>query len=454
MRVERNDQRRHLIIMTRIPEAGRVKTRLVPTLGPDGAAAVHAALLDRTLRMVENHVGQSGVSVEVRFTGGTPEAAASLQTESLLKWREQQGIDLGDRMHVAMTTALKEEATAVIVIGTDCPDLSPDILNRAWSLLDRHDLVLGPAEDGGYYLIGMKQSDQRMFTGIDWGTEHVLRQTQHRGRELKKLMALLPILGDVDEAENLILCRRFGSDFANCLPQQCPGLLSIVIPALNEAGQLEHTIDAIQQQASCEIIIADGGSTDGTVELAKQRRCRVIFANRGRGRQMNAGAALARGEHLLFLHADTRLPINFREEIHQTLNSGAIAGAFRLQVDDSGAALRCVAWGTNLRARFLQLPYGDQGLFLRSQDFYAIGGYRNWSLMEDVDLCRRLKRTGRICLTKSPAVTSGRRWKRLGVLRNTLLNQICMAMYFAGLGPERIAEFYKACGRSKHQPTD
>lgn len=432
---------RRLIVMTRIPEAGRVKTRLIPVLGPDGAEAVHTALLRRTLRIAEQHARQTNVAVEVRFTGGSPQTIRTQFNDDFI-WCEQQGNDLGDRMHLAIEAALRNGANAVIVIGTDCPDVSADLLDNAWRLLAEHDLVLGPAEDGGYYLIGLNKSDVRLFTGIDWGTAHVLRQTQDRCRELNKSLGLLPVLSDVDEASNLVICRRFDNDFANCLPQRRAGLLSVVIPTLNEFSQLDETVQPILKHASCEVLIADGGSTDGTVELAQKLGCRVIAVNRGRGGQMNAGAAISRGEFLLFLHADTRAPESFHEEIQRTLGAGAIAGAFRFQIDQPGWGLRLLEWGTNLRARWLQLPYGDQGLFLRSDDFFRLNGFRNWPIMEDFEMCHRLKKSGSIRLAPSAAPTSVRRWKRGGALRTTFVNQICIGLYFAGVSPDRIAAFY------------
>ena len=151
---------------------------------------------------------------------------------------------------------------------------------------------------------------------------------------------------------------------------------------------------------------------------------------------------MCRGELLLFLHADTRLPATFFEEIYATLDTGAIAGAFRFQIDQAGWGLRCVEWATNLRSRILEMPYGDQGLFLRSSDLFRLGGFQNWPLMEDYDLCRRVRRVGRIGLASAAATTSGRRWQKLGMLKTTLINQLCIAAFRLGLSPECIARYY------------
>lgn len=445
---------RRLIVMTRIPEAGRVKTRLIPVLGAEGAATLHEALLLKTLHHAELHSRKSDVEVEVRYTGGTSSSVEAFSSGLTGTWREQQGTDLGRRMQLAIEEAFIEGSRQVIVIGTDCPDLSPEILSDAWRELDQNDVVLGPATDGGYYLIGVNQPDVRLFLGVDWGTENVFRQTIKRCRESQVTVGLLPPLTDIDEAENLIICRRMGADFQECLPEAEPGLLSIIVPTLNEVDQLEATVGQLTKHPDCEVIVADGGSHDGTVELAKQLGCRVVQTNRGRGRQMNAGAALARGEILLFLHADTRVPSTFADDIQATLNEGVIAGAFRLHIEQPRWGLRWVEWGANLRSQMRQLPYGDQGLFLRASDFFRIGGFQNWPLMEDYEISQRLRRLGHIALSASAATTSARRWQSLGAVRTTLFNQLCIFGYHMGVPPEQLAQWYASIRHSHtdHQP--
>lgn len=433
---------RRLIVMTRIPEAGRVKTRLIPALGDDGAARLHGQLMQRALSTAGEHAAASTVAVEVRYTGAAGIRFAREDYPPVAIVRQQQGADLGERLLSAVRTAKAEGAQGVVTIGTDCPDLSPEVLELAWQELAHANVVLGPAEDGGYYLIGLNEPHDELFRGINWGTEHVLSQSLARCRKAGLSVALLPRLNDVDLPEDLVTCRRIGVVLEQCFPRSTAGLLSVIIPTLNEVHSLRGLVEPLLAAADCEVIVVDGGSTDGTPELALDLGCRVIRGTRGRGRQMNAGAALARGEVLLFLHADTQLPLSFREEINTTLAAGAIAGAFRFQIDGPGGLYRWIEWGTNLRSRFLQLPYGDQGLFLRASDFFRLNGFRNWPLMEDFEFARRLKREGPIAIAPSAAPTSARRWENVGTIRNTLLNQVCITLYLCGASIESIARFY------------
>ncbi|MEW6595318.1 MAG: TIGR04283 family arsenosugar biosynthesis glycosyltransferase [Thermodesulfobacteriota bacterium] len=219
--------------------------------------------------------------------------------------------------------------------------------------------------------------------------------------------------------------------------------ISVIIPARNEAAVLPALLAALAREKVREIIVADGGSSDGTAETACRLGARVASSPPGRGRQMNAGAALAGGEMLLFLHADTLPPSGFSTEIQRLLADPAvILGAFRLGIAGQGAALRVIEVFANLRAR-LGLPYGDQGLFLRAADFRALGGFAPLPLLEDVELVKRLRRRGKIRLAGTAVRTSARRWQRLGVLRTTLRNALVLLGFGLGIDPERLARFYR-----------
>ncbi|MFH1021239.1 MAG: TIGR04283 family arsenosugar biosynthesis glycosyltransferase [Pseudomonadota bacterium] len=219
--------------------------------------------------------------------------------------------------------------------------------------------------------------------------------------------------------------------------------ISIIIPTLNEAGCIGETVAGLVTQPGVEVIVADGGSEDETVPLAKTAGARVINAPPGRGSQQNAGSRAAEGKILLFLHADTRLPDKFSAQIHTALaRPGVVAGAFRFAIDATGWRFRLLEYCTHRRAAWFGLPYGDQALFLPAARFQAMGGFREIALLEDVELVLRLGKMGRIALLAPPALTSPRRWQRLGLVRTTVMNQLILLGFFCGLSPGRLARWY------------
>ncbi|PSN10976.1 glycosyltransferase [filamentous cyanobacterium CCT1] len=226
--------------------------------------------------------------------------------------------------------------------------------------------------------------------------------------------------------------------------------ISIVIPALNEASNLPLVLEALQAAANVEVIVVDGGSADGTAEVARAMGAKVVESVRGRSHQQNQGARVAKGPILLFLHADTRLPKGFDQAIRQTLaQPGVVAGAFTLAIDSPRRGLRWVEWGVNLRSRHLQMPYGDQAIFLTEDTFRALGGFPDLPMMEDFELVRRLRRLGKVAIAPSAVVTSDRRWRTLGILRTTLANQVMVVSYLLGIDPHRLARWYRNLGKPR-----
>ncbi|MEH1942830.1 MAG: TIGR04283 family arsenosugar biosynthesis glycosyltransferase [Nostoc sp.] len=220
--------------------------------------------------------------------------------------------------------------------------------------------------------------------------------------------------------------------------------ISIIIPAINEAGNIKKAIATTQANLNIEVIVVDGGSSDDTVAIAQSLNVKVISSSPGRAAQMNAGAVAASGEILLFLHADTCLPTGFDDMVRTALQQpGSVAGAFKLRIDASLLSLRWVELGVNLRSHFYQMPYGDQAIFLTKAVFQEIGGFPELPIMEDFELMRRLKRTGRIVIIPTPVVTSARRWLQKGVFKTTLLNQLVIIAYLLGVSPERIRRWYR-----------
>lgn len=220
--------------------------------------------------------------------------------------------------------------------------------------------------------------------------------------------------------------------------------ISIIIPVLNEAENIENALTYLLPESNIELIVVDGGSTDQTQEIVKKMGVKLLVCQEsGRDNQMNLGATEAKGEILLFLHADTQLPQGFVESIEATLNNEKVmAGAFNLQIDSQAFSLRIIEWLVKVRSRFCSLPYGDQAIFLKRDLFTKIGGFANLPIMEDFELIKRLKRIGKIAIVPDSVVTSARRWQKLGVWRTTAINQIVIIGYYLGVSPLRLRNLY------------
>lgn len=216
--------------------------------------------------------------------------------------------------------------------------------------------------------------------------------------------------------------------------------LSIVIPTLNAAATLPATLAAVED-APAEVVVADGGSTDGTVAQARALGARVIAAPRGRGTQLAAGAAAAREPWLLLLHADTRLDPAWREAVRGAMADPLRAGYFRFALDSADPKARRLERLVGWRCRVLALPYGDQGLLISRTLLDCVGGVRPLPLMEDVDLVRRIGRD-RLTALDAAAVTSAARWRREGWRRRSARNLACLSLYALGVPPRAIARLY------------
>jgi len=225
-----------------------------------------------------------------------------------------------------------------------------------------------------------------------------------------------------------------------------PGmLLSIIVPCLNEAANIMQSLQALApyRARGAEVLVVDGGSTDGSAEAARPLADRVICAPRGRARQMNAGAAIARGDILLFMHVDCRLPYGADDLMSSGLARGGFQwGRFDIAIEGSNALLRVVAAAMNRRSRWTGIATGDQGIFVTRSAFDAVGGYPPLALMEDIELSTRLKRVSRPLCIREPIVTSGRRWEKHGVLRTIVLMWFLRLAYWLGADTGRLAKFY------------
>ncbi len=224
--------------------------------------------------------------------------------------------------------------------------------------------------------------------------------------------------------------------------------LSIIIPVLNEAEALPGLLSRLQEEVQAnphlnlEIVVVDGGSTDGSREVAKEPAARLVRSERGRSKQLNRGAALARGKVLVFLHADSQISPGFSSRIVKAVDSGSVGGAHHVMFSPANGWLKLVAWGSNLRGRYLKSYYGDQGIFVRKDVFRQLGGFPDQELMEDLEFSRKLRKAGPTVFLPGCLLTSSRRFIKGGILKTLLLMQWLKILYLIGVSPQRLKKLY------------
>ncbi|XP_072026517.1 uncharacterized protein [Amphiura filiformis] len=476
----------HIILMSRYPKQGTTKTRLIGELGEQGAARVQNIMsdymLDQLLVFQELNPCRW---VEVKYHGGSQEDMdywlgwRKKSKQFRMSWSEQDAGHLGQKMAGAFNKAFEKGAQRVVIIGSDIPGITPDLLTSAMSTLRNNgEMIIGPAKDGGYYLVGLNTKVYKhlrddvgsLFEGMDWGTEKVFNQqkqvAESHGIKVEDLSTVNPswILQDVDYPEDLGEFEKIGIS----VKQIKEPVLSIIIPVLNEANNIAETLSNVFKNCSypkyTEIIVSDGGSTDDTAEKVEEFartntdiKIKLVKGIKGRGKQQNSGVKEASGDNFLFLHADTRLPPRFDQHILINLGiPGVAAGAFGFELDifhDTSLDYNCswffklqmraISFGANIRAKYFELPYGDQALFMSRQKFDAVRGFSDFPLMEDYELVKKLQKEGHIKIVEDDcAITSARRWMKLGCLRTTGLSNILVILYNLGVHPNTLAKWY------------
>lgn len=427
---------RTFIVFTRYPAAGAVKTRLVPVLGAQGAADVHAAMTRHAIRTAAKAMAVHDFSMEVHFDGGDRSGMRTLYGDEI-PYIPQSGNDLGERMRTAIGTVLHDGAEAVVLIGTDCPGITEALIGQAYAALEESDCVLGPACDGGYYLIGMKRDIPEVFSSVPWGTGEVRARTLDILRRMELKVVLLDELHDVDRPEDLHVWEEMERALAS-------PMISVVVPVLNEGAAVGMVIRKALAGRNVEVVVVDGGSADDTEFHVRRNGIRAVSSGPGRALQMNVGAASSSGEILLFVHADTLLPARYDDMVRAAMGDGqAVAGAFSLTFDTGGRALDMIAFGANLRSRLLGLPYGDQAFFVKRDAFRRVGGFREVPIMEDVMFMESVKKLGGVVILPHHVTTSARRYRELGPVRTWMINQLAMAGYFLGMPLEGLTRLYR-----------
>jgi rSAM/selenodomain-associated transferase 2 len=228
-----------------------------------------------------------------------------------------------------------------------------------------------------------------------------------------------------------------------------PVKFSIIVPAFHEGKNIHDLIECLNRLDSdkkSEVIVVDGAQERDTLAAIPGNNVLKISSERGRATQMNAGAYIARGEVLIFLHADTELPVRALEKIHALMErSEYVGGAFDLGIKSNKFIFRTIGKLASWRSRLSRIPFGDQAIFIRREYFNKIGGYKEIPIMEDVELMRRIKKSGnKIWIFRDRVMTSPRRWEKEGVIYCTLRNWMLQALYFLGVSPHKLATFYKS----------
>ncbi|XP_041458696.1 uncharacterized protein LOC121410582 [Lytechinus variegatus] len=476
----------HVIVFTRYPEPGTTKTRLIPDLGEAAAATLQLCLTNHILEVLQLvQAKRPWVSVEIKYTGGSRKQvnywlSSHRRRRLRCRWSEQTGLGLGERIVNAFHAAFARKKQRVILIGSDIPAIDADTICSTFDKLSLGtcNMILGPAKDGGYYLVGLSQNEGEesidlnplfMSSDIEWGTGKVLQQQRKVAQQCQVRLEILPrILQDVDTIEDLVEIER---STGYTVDQIRTPFLSVIIPVFNEAPFIQQTLQNVTERCSfpdfLEIIVCDGGSEDNTQQLVtefaennKRVPIKLVTGLKGRGRQLNKGAMFSKGDNFLFLHADTKLPQGFDASVVLTLSTpGVSAGAFEFSLDCNHCSesersefdyskifefeMKVLEWGTNMRAKRFELPYGDQALFMSRAIFKSVAMFPDYLIMEDYEMVCKLQGEGHIQIVEGKqAITSSRRYARHGYLMTVVLNSLIIMAYNLGIHPNALARLY------------
>ncbi|HOV85856.1 MAG TPA: TIGR04283 family arsenosugar biosynthesis glycosyltransferase [Syntrophobacteraceae bacterium] len=429
--------RKAVLVFLRHPEAGQVKKRLAATIGAEKALHVYLKTARRTLGLLcDLKEEQPGIDLFVFFTPCEKEAEVRNLFSGPWEFVGQKGTHLGLRMENAFGCAFARGYEQVLLVGSDIIDLEIQDFLDGFSLLEDHPSVLGPACDGGFYLIGLRTFCRAPFSPSQWGGEKVFSRTEDLLARSGFAPGLLPRRTDADRSRDLPVFYR--DPMNSCM-------LSVIIPTLRPLRHLSPLLSRLERLLwpGDEIVVALGSSSPpGSADIWNERT-RAVSCPTGRGIQLNHGAAAARGDLLLFLHEDSVVPSHLAYLVRKLCREpGYSLGCFRLGFHPSSSFLDWIARWANFRTRFFHLPYGDQGFFCRRETFDRVGGFRKPFLMEDVDFVRRCRRIGPILVLREKIRTSPRRYLAGGVLATALQNHLILLLHQLGVSDEKLYSLY------------
>ncbi|MGV8074740.1 MAG: TIGR04283 family arsenosugar biosynthesis glycosyltransferase [Syntrophobacteraceae bacterium] len=426
-----------LIVFMRYPESGQVKSRLAVSIGAENAALIYEKLVRRTLG-VTSDLKRIMPEVDI-FLFFTPEnKRTEVERKFAGPWEliPQKGAHLGERMDLAVRGVLARRYGHCVLIGADIADITVADMLEAFRALEQGYTPLGPAKDGGFFLIGLNRHCPSVFENTQWGTSGIYRRTANLLLESGfKVIPLAP-RHDIDREEDLEFLRDkpLFSD-----------KLSIVVPTMSSADQLSPFLLNLEDQLwpGDEIIVVRGGSATEERPIPLRDRIQWIASPKGRGIQLNRGASATKGNLLLFLHDDCNPPPLFLYHVRKISEAGGVAlGCFKLSFDPSTPLLKLIARWANYRSRRFKLPFGDQGLFCRKEIFYKAGGFKKRFIMEDVDFVRHCLKEGELLIVQEHLCTSPQRYMQKGILRASLQNHLMMLLYRMGIEDETLYSIY------------
>lgn len=383
-----------IIVFTRVPEAGKTKTRMMPYYTEEQCKALHEAFL----KDIGEMLAQTSHDVIISYAGkGQAFLKQVFGTDA--KYIEQTGDDLGDRMRNAIAWAIEYGYDKVVLFGTDVPELRTESIDAAFSLLGSNDVVLGPTEDGGYYLIGMKALCEEAFDIKKYGTDGVLSETMKSITESGKQVRLIDSYYDLDEPLDIQGYRERMREDKKLQVSNTGKFISenskvsIIIPIYNENKTVESMMSQLRlYQDDAEIIFVDGGSTDDTLSKIGEQ-FKLIRTEKGKGHQMNEGAKASTGDILFFLHCDSEIPPRIVEEIRTCMTSNQY-GCFGIGFRSRNFFMHTNKVISNHRAFRRGIPFGDQGIFIDRKLFFDMGMFPELPLMEDYEFALKLKSRG------------------------------------------------------------
>lgn len=438
-----------IIIFTRVPIPGRTKTRMMPQLSPKQCAKLHVCFLKDINKECEKCLAD----IFVCYTTEDDKQKRYLK-EVVGKQKgyfSQQGEHLGERMYRALKEVFAMGYEECILIGTDVPELRSGDLMRAFEVLKTQDVVFGKTHDGGYYLVGMKKARREAFGLDQYGHGSVLEETIKALSQAGITVGYTKKHWDMDTPSDLNEYRKrmrvrkelrqteTGRYVAGISP------ISIIIPIYNEEKRIVMFQEQLKElQGKCEILFVDGGSTDRTLELIDPGYT-VLHSEKGRGRQMNAGAKASCGDILFFLHCDSELPPKPLAEIRRVMRDYR-AGCFGIAFHSHNFFMFTCRVISNHRVKDRKIMFGDQGIFVDRELFFEVGMFPEIPIMEDYQFSLTLKeKRVKLGMAGRRIYTSDRRFPKGTVPKLKLMWKMnrLRKMYRDGASIERISDMYR-----------